>query len=510
MVQGVLARGVAAALCVEGAFYCWGVKQRRALSVQLPRYDDPQFAPSGLPYVEPKRRRDVRRLMAAEFGVATEGAKATTPERGKRWVSGWFFDRPYSEIDREKVRKWVAWAWFNVKHVDEMSEAEAAEVEADIRAIEAATGEAFPPPSDAPSDAAPPPLPKSSSLFCMRPNVDKTSPFHGHKPIAIYFLTQFVIGYVKGRRVLSELGFERSTIKIDKTDIGTGRTASKFSYWHRPPPAGSDAAAAERAPIVLFHGIGMGWGFSYPKFVRDVVARADAAGGRPILAVELPHIALSVPSNYGPSPADAVSATETMIRRHSKSDRADFFGHSYGTVAVAHVLKQRPDLVRSAALTDPVCVGAYRATLCRTFLYEPDVGALKGGVKGVVGKIKGWLLHADPRLVGVLMRNFIWFENVLWLDEEVDAQAPQPRAGAPTDSASSEVALFIAENDRYIDGPIIYDDARTAVERRREQPQPARGRKLLATLWEDQDHGEWLGKAEQRKDVIDVLLRQEL
>ena len=44
-------------------------------------------------------------------------------------------------------------------------------------------------------------------------------------------------------------------------------------------------------------------------------------------------------------------------------------------------------------------------------MYEPVVQP------GVVGMIKRYLLHADPRLLGVLMRNFFWFENVLWLDE---------------------------------------------------------------------------------------------
>lgn len=48
--------------------------------------------------------------------------------------------------------------------------------------------------------------------------------------------------------------------------------------------------------------------------------------------------------------------------------RADFVAHSYGTLAVAHMLKQAGECVRSATLIDPVCVGAHRATLCRSFL----------------------------------------------------------------------------------------------------------------------------------------------
>ena len=230
---------------------------------------------------------------------------------------------------------------------------------------------------------------------------------------------------------------------------------------------------------------------------------------------------------------------------------------------MAHVIKQVPSIVRNVALVDPVAVGAHRATLCRSFLYEPDVGGEIGGEGGgVVGKIKGWLLHSDPRLVGVLMRNFIWFENVLWLDSELDAEAPPPAAteavattttmttaaateavattttmttaaatatsttisqasspysedDAPT-AAGGQVALFIGEADRYIDGLTIYEDAKAAIARREAEQQRGEGpgsggkpwRRLSATLWKAQDHGEWLGKEEQRRAVIDVLMEK--
>ena len=175
-----------------------------------------------------------------------------------------------------------------------------------------------------------------------------------------------------------------------------------------------------------------------------------------------------------------------------------------------------------------------KATLCRSFLYEPDVGGEIGGEGGgVVGKIKGWLLHSDPRLVGVLMRNFIWFENVLWLDSELDAGAaggeealndhamttpaateavattttmttaaateavattttmttaaatatsttisqassPYSEDDAPT-AAGGQVALFIGEADRYIDGLTIYEDAKAAIARREAEQQRGEG-----------------------------------
>ena len=314
--------------------------------------------------------------------------------------------------------------------------------------------------------------------------------------------------------------------------MAQGIAGGFLSYWHRPAQ-GTLLEQSNRNPIVICHGIGLGYGVAYPPLLRELVRRADASGGRPI-HVWSPHVSLTVPQDYGPSAADSVRATCAMLRRYGVDEtaasaaeglRADFTGHlrampafrraslprplrfsclrhvnstnarrarscghspsirpvgmpaalpapphlfaaptttspnlnpphgatrnphpqsprrhpqspssipprrhthlcdahpprptpspmngTDGSVAVAHVIKQVPSIVRNVALVDPVAAGL-TAPLCRLF-YEPDVGEI-GGEGGVVGKIKGWLLHSDPRLVGVLMRNFIWFENVL-------------------------------------------------------------------------------------------------
>ena len=103
------------------------------------------------------------------------------------------------------------------------------------------------------------------------------------------------------------------------------------------------------------------------------------------------------------------------------------------------------------------------------------------------------------RLVGVLMRNFWWFENVLWLDDELDAAADPRGKGV--------VSLFISERDRYMDGPVAYSDALAAREKRQAEAQAPRPRReLRAVLWKDQDHGDFLKRSEQRRAVVDSLL----
>lgn len=351
----VFARGLAAVLCVEGAFYCWSAKQRHSLSSQLPLYDDPDRAPSGIPFSAARRRTEVQRLLANEFGVEERGAVGSTPDRGKKWISGWFFDRPYSEIDRNMVKVFVAWAWFNVNHPSEMSAEKAAEVDADIDAIEAAVGQPFRRPS---TDGVLRETPwgrrrqrvatRSQGLLCMRPNVDETAPFHAHHPLLIYVLTQFVLGTLRQRLVMRELGFERLTLYVEReTPLPSCRSRTRrkwrkasqevsFSYWHRPAQ-GTLLEQSNRNPIVICHGIGLGYGVAYPPLLRELVRRADASGGRPILCVELPHVSLTVPQDYGPSAADSVRATCAMLRRYGVDEtaasaaeglRADFMGHS--------------------------------------------------------------------------------------------------------------------------------------------------------------------------------------
>ena len=55
---------------------------------------------------------------------------------------------------------------------------------------------------------------------------------------------------------------------------------------------------------------------------------------------------------------------------------------------------------------------------------------------------------------------------MLWLDAaDLDGAAPYPTTEEGV-SAVGDVTLFVSERDRYIDGPIIYEDALAEVKRR--------------------------------------------
>lgn len=488
-------RGVAAILCAEGAFFCWSTVQRRAIGKQPLPYADEMQPPSGRPFTREMREQSLQRLVETEFG------NGRTPERGERWLEGWFFGQPFDEIDREAALTFLAWAWFNYASSADLRAEEADEVEGVLKRFEALSVRKLKLRDPAAPAATPPPrTPRAAGLECMRPNADSTHRFAMHKPLAVYILTEFIIGNLVQRLLLAKLGFEAHTVRASAG-------APPLRYWHKAAPIGEDGSphANKAPPLVLFHGIGIGWGVVYPDLLAEMVSAAHA-DGRAVLAVSTPHIAITTPHDYGATPVENVASINAMLSRHSYPC-ADYFAHSYGTLYVAHLLKQHPSLVRSATLIDPVCVGVHRATLCRRFLYEPS----SGGERSVAVRIREWLIHRDPRIVGTLMRGFFWFENALWLDDaDLDGGANEAAAAAGGGSEvadSGTISLFVAADDRYIDARTIYADALAEMARRDARGPHSKGRRLRAVLWEgQQDHGEFLAKPEQRRAVVESAL----
>jgi pimeloyl-ACP methyl ester carboxylesterase len=484
-------------LCVgyvgcEALFWVWSSSQRKKLGQPLPPYCD---SASGRPFLHAERRRAVDDLLTTEFEI--EDGVATAPKRGQQWLSGWFFGTPFDAIARSRARDFLAWAWFNKTTADELASEELEEVEADLTRLEhlsackLAAESCGSSAQHARDDAA---RERSGALDCMRPNIDDTALFDAHRPLCVYALTDFAMR-CRSYYVMRSLGFER-------------RSVGGMAYWARARALESATRATipehdekSRAPIVLFHGIGLGWCL-YSTFLRELVEANDAAaetstsGGAPtpLLLVETPSVALTLPFSSSPKPIDAVRDVEEMLRKEGlDGNTVALWGHSYGTLSVGWLLKKRPELVHSCTLVDPVNVGVQRATLCRSFLYEPRA-------RSKMQRFKRWLLHSDPRLVATLTRRFFWFENVLWLsDDELNG------GGDNAARRGGSVALFIAKRDRYIDGEVVYADAVKAQTRRRRSRSKTggtAGRELSTTLWGDLNHGGWMNAAPTRREVI--------
>lgn len=120
-----------------------------------------------------------------------------------------------------------------------------------------------------------------------------------------------------------------------------------LNYWHRPPTDPDAAAAADDAapPVVFVHGIGIG--LQPYKAVIDGIG--DMCPESDYYLVEIPAISMSVGAT-----APTASETAQVMAAMLGGRKATLIGHSFGTVAIAHVLKMAPHCVRSAVLVDPV------------------------------------------------------------------------------------------------------------------------------------------------------------
>ena len=95
MLHGNAARAAACFLCAEGAFFVWSRAQQSRLGVPPPLFTSETSPPSGTAFTTELRRKQVSRILSTEFG------DGSTPERGQRFISGWFHGAPWNEIDRD-------------------------------------------------------------------------------------------------------------------------------------------------------------------------------------------------------------------------------------------------------------------------------------------------------------------------------------------------------------------------------------------------------------------------
>ena len=143
----------AAYACAEAAFWCYSSAQTRSNNAYRPGYAD---APGCEPFTPERRRREMDRIFSTEFGLERERPSdaARTPERGRAWLSGWFFDAPFESIPREEVRTFLSWAYFNREGPAALTPAECDEVDATLtrleRLAERSLSSASPPPPAGP------------------------------------------------------------------------------------------------------------------------------------------------------------------------------------------------------------------------------------------------------------------------------------------------------------------------------------------------------------------------
>jgi hypothetical protein len=282
-----------------------------------------------------------------------------------RFLSLWHRGVPANQLRRENMLRFLS-AHFLYAELHELDDVHRAELEAMLRAVEAATGVAFPD-GDTPAVSA------------MRVSMPAEPLRWVHFPLGVY--VGLAAAHSAAHVAMLLAGFRRHRIGV-------------ISYYYRA----AAAATAQLQPLVLLPGIGIGVAAYVP------LLRALCADGAAAFVVELPHVAAGRLDGVVPDEDAVVASLLLMLRRHAPAQQppaARFVAHSYGSFVMAWVMRhaEARNAVSNLVLLDPVAVliafphtlhgAVYRGLLeapLATLVADAAAGAVAAATDAAVGR----------------------------------------------------------------------------------------------------------------------------
>jgi hypothetical protein len=317
---------------------------------------------------ERERAESLTRVLAAiaaSHGEAEDGVS--------RFLSLWHRGVPANQLRRENMLRFLS-AHFLYAELHELDDLHRAELEAMLRAVEAATGVAF-------LDGDTP------AVSAMRVSMPAEPLRWVHFPLGVYVGLAAVHAAAHVAMLLA--GFRRYRIGV-------------ISYYYR-----AAATTAQLPPLVLLPGIGIGVAGYVP------LLRALCADGAAAFVVELPHVAAGRLDGVVPDEDAVVASLLLMLRRHAPGPAqpgpgpaqqqpvARFVAHSYGSFVMAWVMRhaEARNAVLNLVLLDPVAVliafphtlhgAVYRGPLeapLATLVADAAAGAVAAATDAAVGR----------------------------------------------------------------------------------------------------------------------------
>ncbi|MEW5297119.1 MAG: hypothetical protein WDW38_005931 [Sanguina aurantia] len=154
------------------------------------------------------------------------------------------------------------------------------------------------------------------------------------------------------------------------------------------------------APLLFLHGVGLGL-LPYITLIMRLVAT-----GRPVLAVESPHLSMHLVEDV--PEVDTVVEALVEILDGLQLPSVGVVAHSYGTFMASRLVQRSPSYVRSMTLLDPCTFNMFTGQLIHSFVYHnPARGA----------NMTTWFVAREMAHAASVCRRFYWTKLNLWADQ---------------------------------------------------------------------------------------------
>ncbi|EJU06079.1 hypothetical protein DACRYDRAFT_112859 [Dacryopinax primogenitus] len=309
-------------------------------------------------------------------------------------IRTWFRKAPWDEITRESMLTWLAWSCFDLPLADCLaSSVRRTLLYEALELIERRSGTIFP---EGPMTVVP-----------LRLTMDPIAVWG--RPLVMYA----VVGLLSySFRVWYQVqhGFQV-------------RRFGEIDYLLRIPEGWTPALGqqARHAPVVLFHGLGIGL-MQYKNLLHDL---ASSLPDHPLLIPLQPHISQDIlhPQHLAPpGRKETVSSLKTAIDALSFGPDSSgqggvvFLSHSNGTIAHAWMMKDHPTLLRRSCFVDPVTFCLWEGDVCYNFVYRTPSCAME--------LLMWYFVGSELGVANALQRHFVWSSNILWYEEIRHARDP--------------------------------------------------------------------------------------
>jgi len=408
------------------------------------------------------------------------------------YLRKWFKNAPASEIKRDNVKEFLAWAFLNT---DIWNDEEDAELDEYVTEFESLLGRSIP-------------LGRGTALS-LRLTLDPHDPLH--RSLLWYGCVAFVDflafvhmrfhGFHFHRAPLSHFFtlFPFRPVSLFTTSTSPSKT---LTYWHRAH------TSKTKLPILFIHGIGIGL-YPYVKFLGELNAstthHTDKDGDVGIIALEIPSISFRLTS--APLTPSQFRIEVSRILAHHGWEKVVLVSHSYGSVLSTHLLQSPPPTntaspdvdvsskIGPTLLIDPVCFLLHLPDVAYNFTIRTPQAANEWQLWYFASK--------DPGVSWTLARHFFWAENVLWRE---DVQ-PSRRGGYPTTVSLGGRDLIVGTEGvgTYLVGDDVDEENNKGTQSWKVKPWTGSRDAVEVLWWPDLDHAQVFDKKSSRRKLVNVL-----